>query len=102
MQIVTPLPLVVDLDGTLTPADTLAESVVLLVKKSPMNLLRLPFWMMRGRAAFKNAVAAEVTFSVQRLPYSEPLLAYLRAEKSKGRHITLATAAHQDIATAVS
>ena len=36
-----PLPLVVDLDGTLTPADTLVESVVALLRKSPLNLLRL-------------------------------------------------------------
>ena len=32
-------PLVVDLDGTLTPTDTLVESVVQCVKASPANLL---------------------------------------------------------------
>ena len=33
-----PTPLVVDLDGTLPPTDTLIESVIQLVKRTPHNL----------------------------------------------------------------
>jgi 4-hydroxybenzoate polyprenyltransferase len=95
-------PIVVDLDGTLTPADTLAESVVALVKSSPMNLLRLPVWVLKGRSGFKESVASGVTIAAGRLPYSEPLLAYLRGERAKGRPIILATAAHRSIAERVS
>lgn len=96
------LGIIVDLDGTLTPTDTLVESVILLVKKSPLNLLRLPIWLVKGRAAFKEAVAAQSTIAAEQLPYHEPLLAYLRGEKEKGRRIILATAAHKTIAQAVS
>jgi 4-hydroxybenzoate polyprenyltransferase/phosphoserine phosphatase len=95
-------PIVVDLDGTLTPADTLAESVVALVKKSPLKLLRLPGWVLKGRSGFKESVASGVTIGARRLPYSEPLLEYLRGEKAKGRRIILATAAHRSIAERVS
>jgi 4-hydroxybenzoate polyprenyltransferase len=95
-------PIIVDLDGTLTPTDTLVESVIQLVKKSPLNLLRLPFWLAAGRGAFKEAVASKSRIAVELLPYREPLLAYLREEKEKGRLIILATAAHKTIAQRVS
>jgi len=95
-------PLVVDLDGTLTPTDTLVESVVVVIKASPFNLLRLPLWLLKGRSGFKEAVATRATIDAARLPYCEPLLEYLRGEKAKGRPIILATAAHRSIAEAVS
>ncbi len=61
-------PLVVDLDGTLTPTDTLVESLIQVVKKEPLNLLRLPFWLLRGRAAFKRKVAAHASVNAASLP----------------------------------
>jgi 4-hydroxybenzoate polyprenyltransferase len=95
-------PLVVDLDGTLTPTDTLIESVIQLLKHSPMHVLRLPFWLLKGRAAFKEKVSSNTTISAAHLPYREAFLAYLHIEKSKGRKIILATAAHSSIAKGVS
>lgn len=95
-------PIVVDLDGTLTPTDTLAESVIELAKVSPLSLLRLPLWLLRGRAAFKHAVAAHGKIAVERLPYNSGLLDYLRKEKERGRRIILATAAEKSIAEAVA
>lgn len=96
------LPLVVDLDGTLTPTDTLVESVVQAVKRSPLNLLRLPLWLLRGRARFKCAIASHANVTSEHLPYCEALLSYLRVEKQNGRRIILATAAHKSIADGVS
>lgn len=94
--------MVVDLDGTLTPTDTLVESLVKVVKQSPMNVLRLPIWMMKGRARFKERVAACAGIAPEHLPYRENLVDYLRAERAKGRHIVLATAAHHSIANGVA
>jgi 4-hydroxybenzoate polyprenyltransferase len=96
------LPLVVDLDGTLTLTDTLAESVVQVVRRNPVNLLRLPYWLLAGRSGFKEQVAAHADFGAESLPYREPLLDYLRTEKARGRRIVLATAAHHSIAARVS
>lgn len=98
----TSIPLVVDLDGTLTPADTLAESVVQLIKNTPFNLLLMPLWILKGRAAFKDALASRTSIAAEQLPYNESLLAYLFAEREKGRRIILATAAHESIAKGVS
>lgn len=95
-------PLVVDLDGTLTPTDTLVESIVQAVKRNPMDLLRLPVSMLKGRAAFKEFVASRSNLSAAHLPYRTALLDFLRAEKKKGRRVILATAAHRSIADAVA
>lgn len=96
------IPLVVDLDGTLTPTDTLVESLIKVLKQSPLNLLHLPIWLMKGRAGFKEAIAARAGTAAEHLPYNESLLDYLREEKAKGRQITLATAAHYTIAEDVA
>ena len=96
------LPLVVDLDGTLTPTDTLVESGIKLIRRSPAALLRMPFWLLSGRAGFKRAIAARCGVAAHSLPYHQPLLDYLRAEKARGRRIVLATAAHSSIADEVA
>ncbi|MBN3728302.1 UbiA family prenyltransferase [Burkholderia sp. Ac-20379] len=95
------LPLVVDLDGTLTPSDTLMETLVGAVKSRPANLLFLPFWLTGGRAAFKARIAAHADFQADTLPYREPLIDYLAREREGGRKIVLATAAHRSIAERV-
>lgn len=96
------LPLVVDLDGTLTVTDTLIESVIRAIKCDPINLLRLPFWLAASRSEFKAKIAERVEFQVETLPYRTALLKYLEMEKKRGRTIVLATAAHHSIAARVS
>lgn len=98
----TNTPLVVDLDGTLTLTDTLVESLIHVIKQSPLNLLRAPLWLLKGRAGFKAIIAEKTCLAAGSLPYREPLVAYLRAEKAQGRRIILATAAHATIADAVA
>ncbi|MGZ8294360.1 MAG: UbiA family prenyltransferase [Telluria sp.] len=94
-------PMVVDLDGTLTSTDTLVESLIQVVKKDGLNLLRIPFWLVDGRAAFKHKVATQVSIAAAFLPYRQPLLDYLVEEKARGRRMVLATAAHRSIAQGV-
>jgi 4-hydroxybenzoate polyprenyltransferase/phosphoserine phosphatase len=96
------VPLVVDLDGTLTPADTLAESVVHMVRRAPTSLWRLPFWLLKGRAHLKEAVAARSSLDAEHLPYDEAVVAYLREARAAGRRLVLATAAHVSIANRVA
>lgn len=96
------LPIVVDLDGTLTPADTLVESIVKCLRQSPFNLLKILLWSIKGRATLKSSIAGYVRVCGESLPYNEQLLEYLRAEKAGGRRLVLATAAHYSIAENVS
>ena len=95
-------PLIVDLDGTLTPTDTLLESIVYVLKHKPREALKFPFKILQGRAAFKEFVAAKSNFTAEDIPYRVAFLDYLRGEKKKGRRIILATAAHGEIADKVA
>jgi 4-hydroxybenzoate polyprenyltransferase/phosphoserine phosphatase len=96
------VPLVVDLDGTLVRTDTLHESLLVLLKRNPLLLVLAALWLLKGRAAFKAEVGRRVRLDAARLPYSEPLLAFLSEEKARGRRLVLATAADQSIAEAVA
>lgn len=102
MTNVSTLPLVIDLDGTLTLTDTLLESIIQLGKQHPFDLLKLPFWLMKGRSCFKANIANRSTLSVINLPYRSNLLDYLRDQKQTGRQLILATAANSSIADAVA
>ncbi|MBA4011830.1 MAG: hypothetical protein C0481_08195 [Phenylobacterium sp.] len=94
--------LVVDLDDTLVRTDTLAEQFVALVFRKPLAALTLLPTLLRGRAAFKDRLAQLQPLDPAALPYNEPLLDFLRGEKSQSRPIHLVTAAHQSIADAVA
>jgi len=98
------VPIVVDLDGTLTPTDTLVESVLLAVKHQPATLLLLPLWLLQGRSAFKTRVAERAVnlTTGDAWPYRQDLLEYLQEEKALGRRLVLATAAHRSIAEPVA
>ncbi len=87
-------PLVVDLDGTLIRSDMLVESFFALASTSPWRALLALASLRHGRAAFKAAIARQVEIDVATLPYNEEVLAWLRAEKARGRLIYLASASH--------
>lgn len=95
-------PLVVDLDGTLVRTDMLVETVLRTVKRSPAELIILPWRMIRGRAKFKQAMAERCSVAVDLLPYHEPLVDYLRSQKAAGRQLMLATAADGKVAHKVA
>ncbi|WP_332745725.1 UbiA family prenyltransferase [Hydrogenophaga sp.] len=90
-------PLYVDLDGTLTPSDTLYESVMLFIRRNPLNLLRLFMWLLLGKAGFKLRLANTVRPDPARLPYHERFVQYLREERARGRSLVLASAADSRI-----
>jgi len=91
----------VDLDGTLTLTDTLHESVLTLVRNKPYLLLLLPFWLFKGIAHLKQKVAEHSELDVTTLPYNQPLIDWLQAEKQRGKKIVLSTAANEKIAKQV-
>jgi 4-hydroxybenzoate polyprenyltransferase len=96
------LPLVVDLDGTLTPTDTLVESVVLLIRQRPLYLFLLPLWLLLGRSGFKSSVASVCRLPVAHLPWRNEFIEWLKAQRAEGRRVVLATAAHRQIADDVA
>jgi phosphoserine phosphatase len=96
------VPLAVDLDGTLIATDLLWESLFLLIRKNPLCLFLLPFWLWRGRAYLKCAIAERVELDPVALPYREDLLERLREDHGAGRRIVLATAAPRRLAEKIA
>lgn len=94
--------LAVDLDGSLIKTDLLWESTTRYLAGNPLRALLLPSMLGAGRAQLKSRLAQSTQLDVTTLPYHEDVLAWLRAEKTKGRHIVLATASDAQLATAIS
>jgi len=95
-------PLAVDLDGTLILSDTLHESVIGLLRQSPLKIVALARSLPSGKAAVKRGIAEDIDFDPATLPYNQEFLEYLRKEHESGRRIGLFTAADQSIADAVA
>jgi len=95
-------PLCVDCDGTLIRTDLLHETVFALLKARWFLVLLLPWWLLRGRAHLKRQIARRVSLDAALLPYHEPLLAWLREERARGRRLVLATASDRALADGVA
>ena len=95
-------PLAIDLDGTLTFTDTLYESFLKLLIKRPLDIFKLPFWLSKGKARFKNIVAQKVEINYKLLPYNHNLIEYLEKQKRAGRKLILCTAANSSIANKIA
>ena len=96
------LPVAVDLDGTLIKTDLLVESFLHLIKINPLYLVLVFVWLVKGKAVLKREIARRVELDVTVLPYHDPLLNYLREQKSQGRTIVLTTASHRKYAEQIS
>ena len=92
------VPLVVDLDGTLVKSDTLIESVLILIKRNPLSLVAIFFWLCKGRAYVKQQVGRRADLDVSSLPYNVDLLIDLRILREQGRCLVLATGADEHTA----
>jgi 4-hydroxybenzoate polyprenyltransferase/phosphoserine phosphatase len=97
-----PVPLCVDLDGTLIKTDLLWETLVRLLKKNPLYFFCALIWWTRGRAYLKQEMARRITVDATILPYHEKFLAWLREEKKSGRKILLVTASDLKMAQPVA
>ncbi|MEE9368500.1 MAG: UbiA family prenyltransferase [Pontiella sp.] len=96
------IPLCVDLDGTLVKIDTLHQAFFLLLRRDAASILRMPGWLMKGKAHLKDQVMQRVSLDTSALPYHQQLLAWLLKEHKAGRKLVLATASNYRTANAVS
>lgn len=93
----------VDLDGTLVRTDTLIELIVAAVHLlSPLVLIRIIGWLLNGKARLKHELACRVELPIERLPFNEDVVTYLRKAHQQGHYIVLATAAPESVAKAVA
>lgn len=100
-QIKEQIPLYVDLDGTLIKSDVAQELLVRVIAR-PDLWREARAAMTRGRADLKQFLSQNLEFDAATLPYTEAVVTYIKAEKSKGRRVVLATAADQMVADQVA
>lgn len=98
----TKSPLCVDLDGTITLIDTLLIGAVLFVRKNPLRLFKLAYWLRRSKPYMKERLFQCVLPDPNDIPYNSEFLAWLQNEKDQGRTIVLATAANHRLAEHVA
>ena len=94
--------LFVDLDGTLIRTDLLLESLLRLIRRNPLFLAVIPFWLLRGRAWLKLQLARRVLIDPAALPYNKEFLAWLRQQRDGERAMTLISASNQSYVSAVA
>ena len=97
-----PVPLVVDLDGTLIKTDLMWESLASRLQRNPFAIFGILFWWTRGRAFLKERLGKRVRLDPATLPTNEKFLAWLREQKKSGRKIVLATASDFQMAKPVA
>lgn len=95
-------PLVVDLDGTLIRTDMLHEYALMALRDNPLVALRIPYWLLRGKAVLKRHLTNYTDFDPSLLPYNQELLDWLKQQRDQGRKLVLCTASDLSIATAIS
>lgn len=96
------LPFVVDLDGTLLRSDLLLETGMDFVRHKPLSLFKPLGWLAKGKTALKEGLAHATDINVSLLPYDPEIIALIKAERSKGRSIVLATASHYTLAKRIA
>jgi 4-hydroxybenzoate polyprenyltransferase len=95
-------PLVVDLDGTLIKSDLLVEAFFALLRVNFFYLFLAPFWLLKGKAHFKEQIFSRVVINPQLLPYHGSFLAFLKQQAQSGRELILATASNERAAHRVA
>ncbi|MEC9432657.1 MAG: UbiA family prenyltransferase, partial [Pseudomonadota bacterium] len=98
--------LVIDLDGTLVPVDTLHESALGLIGLGLTPFLAaapdLARAARRGKSPLKARITDEVTIDPASLPYRAAVIELIREARARGRFVMLATASDQRVADAVA
>ncbi len=94
--------LVIDLDDTLVRTDLLFEQILRLCKSNPRLVMRLPIWIIGGRAEFKRKLAEHVSLDPARLPYRQPVVQLIKRARENGQRVVLASASHERIVAQVA
>ena len=81
LDIETSIPLVVDLDGTLTVTDTLYESFAKLLFRDPLAALASLARLARGPAAVKRYIAERCRPDAATLPYRTELIDLVKSRE---------------------
>jgi 4-hydroxybenzoate polyprenyltransferase len=97
-----PLPLCVDLDGTLIRTDLLHEAAIGFLFRHPWSTWRLVGWAAQGPCVLKAELAKRIPLDPRTLPYRGELLDHIAAHRERGGEVHLVTASPRPWADAVA
>jgi 4-hydroxybenzoate polyprenyltransferase len=80
----------------------LYETLMRLVIQAPLQLWRLPLWLLAGKATLKREIASRVRYDSTILPVNDELLEWLRHEHARGRPLALVSAADEQLVTRIA
>ncbi len=92
------IPLVVDLDGSLIQTELPWESFLSVLVQNPFQLLKIFVGKIRNKVSLKMELEKKAQINLEKIPWSNAFLQYLREEKSKGRLLILCTGSTQSYA----
>ena len=87
-----PVPLVVDVDGTLIKTDLLHENVMQFAARHPLELWRLIPWLAKGKPHLKCELAERVPLDMATMPLRAEVVSLIEAAQAEGRPVYLASA----------
>ncbi|RCL41271.1 MAG: UbiA family prenyltransferase [Gammaproteobacteria bacterium] len=88
--------LIVDLDGTLTPSDTLEESIISFIKKNPIkNFFIFLSILLKGKENVKEKMSKNSLLEFENLNFSREVISIIKKKKEEGSIIILCSASHQ-------
>lgn len=96
------VPLIVDCDRTLTPADMAMESMVRVARRGPRAFLMLLWWLLMGRAGVKARLARVDPIDAVSLPIRPEVASLINDARAQGRPVILASAGHRRNLTRVA
>tara|TARA_B110000483_G_scaffold128472_1_gene154103 strand:- start:3222 stop:4676 length:1455 start_codon:yes stop_codon:yes gene_type:complete len=88
------IPVVIDLDNTLTSVDTLFEAVIILIKHKLVNIILMIWWLTKGKLYFKSKLIDHVQVDPKKIPYNNEVISFIKESRSQGRKIILCSGAH--------
>lgn len=98
----TTVPLLVGNEGVLVETELVWESFYLLLKRDPLVLFMLPFWLLRGPTFTVQQITGRVAPDVEYLPYNKQLVVYLQEQHRIGRKLVLVTSLPLDFSRKIA
>jgi len=96
------IPLCIALEDTLIKTDLFWESFWCLLRQHPIDLIFLPFWLLKGKFFFNEQLAKRARLELNNLPYNAQLLEFLKKKHKKQCPLWLITSDNQYLARQIA
>ena len=88
------IPLIIDLDGTLTKSDTLLISINKSLSHNFLNVFKILFYLLRGKKIMKKFLSINYLVDPREIKYNKTIIDLINIEKKNKREIILCSASN--------